>query len=442
MHAAERGGIQMTEIRELLDFIAHSPTAFHAVEAAAKELTGFQRLKENEHWELVPGGKYYVTRNQSSIIAFTLPEGTPSHFQIVASHSDSPMFKIKEHAELQVQKKYVRLDVEGYGGMIMSSWFDRPLSVAGRVAVKTPCGIASKLVNVDRDLIMIPNVAIHMNREINEGYKYQANVDVMPLWGGIETQGTFLKTIAEACQVEEGDILGTDLFVYDRVPGTVWGAAGEYFSAPRIDNLECAFSSLKAIQNASANGHVNVCAIFDNEEVGSTTKQGAASTFLRDVLTRILAAFDTDSETAMRAIAGSFMVSADNAHATHPNHPEYADPINQVYMNEGIVLKFSARQKYTTDAVSEAVFRAVCERAGVPVQHFANRSDKPGGSTLGNISGTQVSIPTIDIGLAQLAMHSAYETAGVKDLPWMIQGMQSFYNTGIQADGDGSFLLK
>lgn len=432
----------MKEIRELMDYIAHSPTAFHAIEASQKELAGFRELKEHEHWELVPGGKYYVTRNQSSIIAFTMPEGDLSHFQIVASHSDSPMFKIKEHAELEVQKKYVRIDVEGYGGMIMSSWFDRPLSVAGRVAVKTPDGIAARLVNVDRDLIMIPNAAIHMNREINDGYKYQANVDVLPLWGGIGTKGTFLKTIADAAQVEESSILGTDLFVYDRMPGTIWGAENEYFSAPRIDNLECAFSSLKAIQEAASNDHVNVCAVFDNEEVGSTTKQGAASTFLRDVLERILVVCRVDAEKRMQMIAGSFMVSADNAHATHPNHPEYADPINQVYMNEGIVLKFSARQKYTTDAVSEAVFRAVCDKAGVPVQHFANRSDKPGGSTLGNISGTQVSIPTLDIGLAQLAMHSAYETAGVKDLSWMIQGMKEFYNTRVQVDGDGTLLLQ
>lgn len=432
----------MSEIRELLDYIAHSPTAFHAVEASKQELEGFQELREHDHWELKPGGKYYVTRNQSSIIAFTMPEGRPSHFQIVASHSDSPMFKIKEHAELEVQKKYVRLDVEGYGGMIMSSWFDRPLSVAGRVAVKTEKGIASRLVNVDRDLVLIPNVAIHMNREINEGYKYQANIDVMPLWGGTGTQGTFLKTIADACQAEEKDILGTDLFIYDRMPGTVWGAANEYFSAPRIDNLECAFSSLRAIRGAKSGNHVNVCAVFDNEEVGSTTKQGAASTFLRDVISRILVACHADMEESMQAIAGSFMVSADNAHATHPNHPEYADAINQVYMNEGIVLKFSARQKYTTDAVSEAVFRSICNRAGVPVQHFANRSDKPGGSTLGNISGTQVSIPTLDIGLAQLAMHSAYETAGVKDLGWMIQGMQAFYDAEVRADGDGAFLIQ
>ena len=288
LHRMIPGGIRMKDTAELMEYIAQSPTSFHAVAAAQKELEGFEQLQEQEPWKLVPGGRYYVTRNQSSIIAFVMPEYPPKRFQIVASHSDSPMFKIKEHAELEVQKKYIRLDVEGYGGMIMSSWFDRPLSVAGRVVVRTPDGIAAELVNIPRDLIMIPNVAIHMNREVNEGYKYQANVDVMPLWGSACTQGTFLRTIAEACGKEETDLLGMDLFVYNRMPGTVWGGAGEYFSAPRIDNLECAFASLQAITAPPARDHVNLCAIFDNEEVGSTTKQGAHSTFLYDVLHRIL----------------------------------------------------------------------------------------------------------------------------------------------------------
>ncbi|MBR1684525.1 MAG: M18 family aminopeptidase, partial [Clostridia bacterium] len=359
----------------------------------------------------------------------------------VASHSDSPMFKVKENAELETKDHYIRLDVEGYGGMIMSSWFDRPLSVAGRFAVRTPSGIATRLVDLGRDVTMIPNVAIHMNREVNEGYKYQANVDLMPLWGEGDAKGSFRREIARAAGVEEQDILGTDLFVYNRMPGTIWGQGDAFFSAPRIDNLECAFASLKAIRESESDRHINVCAVFDNEEVGSTTKQGAASTFLWDVMQRILFALQLQGEDAMRAIAGSFMVSADNAHATHPNHPEYADPVNQAYMNRGIVVKFSARQKYTTDAVSEAVFRAICEKNDLPLQYFANRSDKPGGSTLGNISGTQVSIPTLDIGLAQLAMHSAFETAGTKDLDDMITAMRAFFSSDVRMTCDGDFTI-
>ncbi len=433
----------MQDVQNLLNFIGNSATAFQAVETAKQMLiaSGFRVLKETSPWQLVGGGKYLVTRNQSSLIAFVMPDnGQIDHFQIVASHSDSPMFKIKEHPEL-TSDKYVRLDVEGYGGMIMSSWFDRPLSVAGRVAVRTATGIETRLVDLKRDMAVIPNVAIHMNRDINDGYKYQANVDLMPLWGDGKSKESFRKMIASAVSAEEKDILGTDLYIYNRMPGTVWGMDNAYFSAPRIDNLECAFSSVEAIQHAKAQGHCDVCAVFDNEEVGSTTRQGAASTFLRDVLTRIMIACHQPEEEQLRAIAGSMMVSADNAHATHPNHGEYADPVNQVYMNEGVVVKFSARQKYTTDAVSCSIFQAICQRAGVPLQFFANRSDKPGGSTLGNISDTQVSIPTLDIGLAQLAMHSAFETAGTHDLQHMISAMKAFHDADIRMTEDGKWTV-
>ena len=431
------------DILNLLDFIRQSPTAYHAIETAARCLEGFTHLEEHEPWHLKAGGRYYVTRNQSSIIAFVMPEDTFSHFQIVASHSDSPMFRIKEHPEMGDKGHYVRLDVEGYGGMIMSSWMDRPLSVAGRLVVKTPQGVESRLVDAGRDLVLIPNVAIHMNREVNDGFKFQAHVDTMPLWGTGGTEGTFLDVMAEAAGVKQEDILGHDLYVYNRMPGTVWGGKNEFFSAPRIDNLECAYSSLQALLQSKPEDQdqVNVCAIFDNEEVGSESRQGAASTFLSDVLNRILLARGMTGEDAMRAVTSSVMVSADNAHATHPNHPEYADPYNQVFMNEGIVIKFSARQKYTTDGLSEAVFTEVCRQAGVPVQHFANRSDMPGGSTLGRISGSQVSILSVDIGLAQLAMHSSYETAGVQDLDSMVRGLTAFYQTRVKMLGDGRWAI-
>ena len=429
------------EIKGLFEFLKASPTAFHAVDSLCGLLKeqGFIPLQECKPWEIIPGGKYYVTRNRSSVIAFTLPEGTPASFHIVASHSDSPTFKIKENAELTVRDKYVQLNTERYGGMIFSTWFDRPLSVAGRVLYKDKNGIHTRLVKIDRDLVMIPNVAIHMNREVNNGFKYNAQVDLMPLYGDITAKGSFRKLIADACGIDEDAIVGNDLYLYNRMPGTVWGANNEFISAPQLDDLECAYASVCALKDLPDQGHVNVCCVFDNEEVGSGTKQGADSTFLSDVLERIASCLHMDSEAYRMALSASFMLSADNAHATHPNHPEYADQLNQVEMNKGIVIKFNANQKYTTDGVSAAVFHQICKEAGVPVQHFANRSDLPGGSTLGNISGAHVSINTLDIGLAQLAMHSCYETAGVKDLDWMIQGMHAFYASKITAQADGEY---
>ena len=429
------------EIKGLFEFLKASPTAFHAVDSLCSLLKeqGFIPLQECTAWEIIPGGKYFVTRNRSSVIAFTLPVGMPDSFRIIASHSDSPTFKIKENAELTVRDKYVQLNTERYGGMIFSTWFDRPLSVAGRVLYKDDKGIHTRLVNIDRDLLMIPNVAIHMNREVNNGYKYNAQVDLMPLYGDINAKGSFRKLIAEACGVEEDAIVGNDLYLYNRMPGTVWGANNEFLSAPQLDDLECAYASVCALKDLPDQGHVNVCCVFDNEEVGSGTKQGADSTFLSDVLERIASCLNMSSEAYRMALSGSFMLSADNAHATHPNHPEYADQLNQVEMNKGIVIKFNANQKYTTDGVSEAVFHQLCKDAGVPVQHFANRSDLPGGSTLGNISGAHVSINTLDIGLAQLAMHSCYETAGVKDLAWMIQGMHAFFASKMTAYADGEY---
>ncbi len=430
----------MTNAQKLIDFIKKSPTGFHAIDTIMQELSGFEPLQESESWRLQPGGKYYVTRNRSSIIAFTLPKGPFKAFQLIASHSDSPTFKIKENAEI-VKGKYVQLDTERYGGMIMSSWFDRPLSVAGRVLVRGEKGVKTVLVNLDRDLLVIPNVAIHMNREINNGYKYNAAVDTFPLWGSDETKDTFKAEVAKAAGAAPEDILGTDLFLYNRMEGRVWGVRDEYVSAPRLDDIECAFASIEALKAAGDSGHANVCCVFDNEEVGSTTKQGADSSFLYDVLRRILLSLGCGEEDYYKTLAASFMLSADNAHAVHPNHPEYSDPVNQTQMNGGIVIKFNANQKYTTDGVSEAVFHQICQRAGVPVQHYANRSDLPGGGTLGNISGSHVSINTLDIGLAQLAMHSCYETAGVKDIDYMIDGMKAFYETDIECAADGEYKL-
>ena len=430
----------MSNAQKLIDFIKKSPTGFHAIDTIVRELEGFEPLQESENWRLQPGGKYYVTRNRSSIIAFTLPKAPFKAFQLIASHSDSPTFKIKENAEI-AKGKYVQLDTERYGGMIMSSWFDRPLSVAGRVLARTEKGIKTILVDLDKDLLIIPNVAIHMNREINNGYKYNAAVDTFPLWGSDETKDTFKAEVAKAAGVVPEDVLGADLFLYNRMEGRVWGVKDEYVSAPRLDDIECAFASVEALKAAGDSHHANVCCVFDNEEVGSTTKQGADSSFLYDVLRRILLSLGRGEEDYYKALAASFMLSADNAHAVHPNHPEYSDPVNQTQMNGGIVVKFNANQKYTTDGVSEAVFHQICQKANVPVQHYANRSDLPGGGTLGNISGSHVSINTLDIGLAQLAMHSCYETAGTKDIDYMIDGMKAFYETDIECAGDGEYKL-
>ena len=464
-------------VQGMIDFVKNSPTAFHAVDSVRKMLGGFTALREGERWHLEPGGKYYVTRNCSSLIAFTLPEGDLEAFQLVASHSDSPTFKIKENAEITVQDRYIQLDTERYGGMIMNTWLDRPLSVAGRVIVRAEKGVKTVLVNLDkdsgmiigswfdrplsvagrilvrrnekietclvdldRDMVIIPNVAIHMNRDINNGYKYNPAADVFPLWGSKDAAGTFRTQIAKAAGVQSEDVLGSDLYLYNRVPGTVWGVKQEYFSAPRLDDLECVYSSVQALLMAGVpERHANVCCVFDNEEVGSTTKQGADSSFLYDVLHRILLSLGYHAEQYYTAIASSFMLSADNAHAVHPNHPEFSDPVNKVFMNGGIVVKFNANQKYTTDAVSEAVFHSICRKAGVPVQHYANRSDMPGGGTLGNIAGSHVSVNTLDIGLAQLAMHSCCETAGVLDIGYMIDGMRAFYGTEICMGEDGKF---
>ena len=419
--------------QELAEFLKSCPTAFHAVEAVRKELesNGYERFREREEWKLQPGGKYYVTRNDSSVIAFAIGTKLQDYsFNIAASHSDFPTFKVKENAEIEVKKKYMQLNTEGYGGMLCSTWFDRPLSVAGRVVIKDGDHFTTKLVNIDRDLLMIPSVAIHMNRSVNDGYAYNKQVDMLPLFGGEGSKkGDFKKLIAEAAGVPVKAVYGSDIYLYNRQEPSVWGAQKEFISAQHLDDLQCAYASLKGFLEGEPEKSINVYACFDNEEVGSGTKQGAGSTFLYDVLRRINMGLGKADADYYRAVAGSFMLSTDNAHAVHPNHPEKTDVENCVYMNEGIVVKSHAGQKYTSDAVSIALFRDICEKAGVPVQFFANRSDEAGGSTLGNISSSKVSLNTVDVGLPQLAMHSAYETAGIKDTHYMIKAVKQFFST-------------
>ncbi len=427
--------------KEMTAFLKKCPTAFHAVDLIGKELasSGYERLWEHQEWEIKPGGKYYVTRNDSSIIAFAIgTQISDLYFRIAASHSDFPTFKIKENAELEVKKKYLQLNTEGYGGMICATWFDRPLSVAGRVVVKEQDHFTTKLVDVDRDLVMIPSLAIHMNRAVNDGYAYNKQIDLLPLFGGQESKkGDFKKLIAETAGVPAASVYGSDLYLYNRQEPSVWGVQEEFISAQHLDDLQCAYASLRGFLEGQQESGVNVYVCFDNEEVGSGTKQGAGSTFLYDTLRRIHLGLGKPEETYYQAVAGSLMLSADNAHAVHPNHPEKTDVENCVYMNEGIVIKSHAGQKYTSDAVSIALFRDICEKADVPVQFFANRSDEAGGSTLGNISSAKVSLNAVDIGLPQLAMHSAYETAGIKDTCYMIQAMKQFFSTMIrEKNGD------
>lgn len=419
----------------LFDYIAASPTAFHAVARTAKMLddAGYTCLCESSQWTLEPGKGYYVTRNGSSLIAFRLPHGEYNGFMMTASHCDSPCFKIKENSEL-ADEHYVRLSTEKYGGMLCASWMDRPLSIAGRITVRTEKGLETRLVDMKDTTVMIPNVAIHMNRQANDGMKYNPAVDMLPLYGTKADKGT-LRARASACAgVEEKDVITTDLFVYNPEQGKEWSG---YVSAPRLDDLQCAFSALTAFLQAGESSSVPVYCLFDNEEVGSQTKQGAASTFLADVLGRIAGGAD-----ALRChVANSFLVSCDNAHAVHPNHPEYMDKNHAVYMNEGVVIKYNASQRYTSDAVSAAIFRLVCESVEVPVQQYANRADMPGGSTLGNIANTQVSLNTVDIGLPQLAMHSAYETAGAADTGYMVRALTAFYGKSLRMESDGSYQL-
>ncbi len=419
----------MDLLEEFLNFAEQSPTAFHAAANLETMLrrNGFTELRETDPWLVDAGGKYYVTRNNSALIAFAVPETGFASFRIAAAHSDSPAFKLKEIFEDKTDV-YVRLNVEKYGGMIMSTWMDRPLSVAGRLAVREGDGVGVRLVNLDRDAVLIPNLPIHFNREVNKGYSFDPQTDMAPLYGSAESAGGLMREIAESAGVEPEQILSHDLFLYGRQSASIWGAEDAYFSCGRIDDLECAWACMTALIRSTARDTVNVCAVFDNEEVGSGSRQGADSGFLYDTLTRLGSALGASDGEIRAATAGSFLVSADNAHAVHPNHPEKFDKQNRPVMNGGIVIKRNAAQKYTTDAVSSARFRLICEKAGVPVQDFANRSDLPGGSTLGNISSSHVSVESVDIGLAQLAMHSLYETAGTKDLPMLVRAMEEMWS--------------
>ena len=428
-----------TAINALINFIEKSPTAFHAVASCAEilEAQGFSRLCEGDEWNLEVGKGYYITRNQSSVIAFRIPKQKPRNFLVAASHTDSPMFKVKSEAISLAFEQYARLNVEPYGGTIFSTWLDRPLSLAGRVIVSDGEKIEAKLINFERDLLVIPNVAIHMKRDINSGCAYNAAIDLLPLLSQ-DAKTDFVTFLAKEAGYKKEEILGYDLYLYNRTPATRIGIDGEFFSAPRIDNLMCAFGTLQGFISSENKETVNVFYAADNEETGSATKQGAGSVFLSDVINRICENCGIDRR---RALASSMLLSADNAHAKHPNHPELSDAKNAPHMNGGVVIKNNAAQKYTTDGVSAAIFGEICAHADVPTQQYANRSDMPGGSTLGSIATTLTPMLSVDIGMAQLAMHSAYETAGTDDVAHLIRAIKKLYETQITFEGDGAFQM-
>ena len=418
-----------SELTGLFEFIKKSPTAFHTVLSVEEELVakGAVRLYENEKWNIKKGGSYYVIRNDSSVIAFKIPKDYKAGIKIAAAHSDSPCFKVKSAPEMGRKGDYVVLNTEPYGGLIAYGWFDRPLSLAGRAIVNKNDKPVSLLFNLDKDLLVIPSLAIHMQRNVNDGIKIDMQKDMLPVLSGDENIKV-MDLVAKNLGIKAEDILGLDTYLYNRQSPVITGAKEEFILSPRLDDLMCVYGCLRGYVDGKPKGKIDMLAIFDNEEVGSGTLQGADSDFLKDITQRISLALKEDKEDYMISMAESFLVSADNAHAVHPNHAENADPVNAPSINKGIVIKYSANQKYCTDAISAATFEAVLKKANVPFRYFYNKSGTPGGSTLGNISISQLSIPSVDIGLPQLAMHSPAEFAGTKDIDYLTKAMKVYFS--------------
>ncbi len=430
-------------IKELMEFLDSSITAYQAVDNTKKilENNGFTKLYENKIWSLDKNGKYFVIRNDSSIMAFTMPNCDTDKikgFHVYAAHSDSPAFKIKENPEMTKEGSYVTINTEKYGGMILSTWLDRPLTIAGRVCIEENGEIKSYPVKLKDNICMIPNIAIHMNRDMNDGVKLNPQVDMIPLISlasdndneklGLKdlVADELSKTTGKALTAD--DILSYDLFVENSEKSVLAGAKDEFIMSARYDDLGCVFAGTKALIDVNSKEYINVLAVFDNEEVGSLTRQGADSTLLKDTLENIADGLGLPPKVYRTWKAQSFMLSADNAHACHPNQGAKADPTNRPVLNKGIVLKHHGSQKYSTDAYSAAYVKKLCRDNNIPIQTYANRSDIAGGSTLGNLAMAQVSMAAADIGLPQLAMHSAYETAGVQDMEYLVRLAKAFYN--------------
>jgi aspartyl aminopeptidase len=432
----------MNHIEKMIDLLNHSYSAFHAVKNIEEELktSGFEELDEKANFNLKLGGNYYVKRNGTSIIAFRIPEKLEGFaFQLTATHNDSPTFKIKPNPVVRFQN-LMSLNVEPYGGLIYNTWLDKPLSFAGRVMVKVNDKIETRLLAIDEDLLIIPNVAIHMNREINSGFVYNAARDLIPLFGTNDCDFDFKKYLLTKLGLKNGEVLSFDLYLYNRQEARLVGLNKEFLASGRLDDLSAAYSALMGFIEAKEAKNINVLASFDNEEVGSLTKQGANSTFLQDILKRIVTCLGGNKDDYQKATASSMLLSIDNAHANHPNHPEYTDKTTDVELNKGIVIKYNANQSYTSDSLSSAILKDLAKKADVPVQEFTNRSDLRGGSTLGNLSNSEVSLTAVDIGIAQLSMHSSYEMLGVEDVERMINLCKVYFNSKITFEGESVFI--
>lgn len=423
---------------ELIDFIHNSASPFHAVDTMAGQLekAGFKALNLSDEWRLTKGGKYYLSRNGSALFAFIIGSGEPEveGFKILAAHSDSPTFRIKPDPEIDSDNHFVRLNTEVYGGPILMTWLDRPLSIAGRVSLRSnqPLWPDNRLVNFNRPLLIIPSLAIHLNRTVNEGIELNRQKEMLPILGLAKGKnvghGMLKRMLAKELGVADEDILDYDLSLNEYNRGCIMGYDNEFISAPKLDNLAMAHASIKGLLESKPGKSTQMVAIFDNEEVGSLTKQGADSPLLRNLFERILLQLGLSGEKIQRTIYQSFMISADMAHSVHPSHTEKYDPVLHPLINRGPVIKITANQKYTSDADSIAVFVQICEKAGVPYQKFVNHSDIAGGSTLGNISSGHLDIRTVDVGNPMLAMHSVRELAGVEDHAYMIKAFSTFFN--------------
>jgi len=408
--------------QELLGFIATCTSPYHTVATSRKLLTdnGFAELKQADSWHLAPGGKYFTTVYDSTLLAFRIGAKASTGLKIAAAHTDFPCFRIKPQAGI-LTEGYGTLNVEGYGGMIVSTWLDRPLSMAGKIVLKgkEPFSPKVQLVDFKRPLFSMPNLAIHMNREVNEGYKWNKQKDVLPLAAMFDRKSKdkefFAEFLAKELKCKKEDILSYELSTYPVETGCTFGLDNEFISSPRLDNITSVKACLDGIIASKAKAGLQIAAIFDNEEVGSKTKQGAGSNVLSQLLERIYGILGKEREDVLRELATGFMLSVDVAHALHPNYAEKCDPTNKPLMNSGLVLKQAASQSYAGDAEAVGVVAGLCEEKKIPYQMYVNRSDIAGGSTLGSIASALVPIRTMDIGVPMLAMHSARETMGAKD---------------------------
>lgn len=430
--------------KDLIDYIYKSPTSFHAIKEihAMLNKAGFKELDFSEKWDIKKNCRYYVTTNDSACIAFVTGEGGVERdgFKIIGAHTDSPTFRIKPKPEI-VENGYLKLNTEVYGGPILSTWLDRPLSLAGRVSIVSehPLKPRTELVNINRPVLIIPNLAIHMNPKVNEGVSLNKQKDLLPMIklinSGFEKENYMLELLAAELKLKPTDILDFDIFLYEYEKGCLLGYDQEFISSSRIDDLAMVHAGIKALCSTSPATGINVMVCFDNEEVGSTSKQGADSPLLANVLERIVLSTNRNKivlgnkrEDYFRAVANSFFISADMAHAVHPNSPEKHDPTNRPLINHGPVIKINANQRYTTDSNSGAVYERICQQNDIPVQKFVNRSDVRGGSTIGPVTVSHVNMRAVDIGNPMLAMHSIRELAGVKDHLYVMRSFEAFYN--------------